>query len=229
MTGRLILQRQTLEPGWGLASKSCAIIALASGQGPETRSTSPATAPISCDIPTTTPTGPGESRPRPTESPPTFPAAPPSSGSNESTPCRPPVCDPSTRSTDSVTATCSSGLCTVPTQGDGRCFFRAIVIALNPDLQASERNLVTGEILEELKTIQETARADNLRSMAILHVCQTLHMEPCVLQNRVLVCLSISVSTMLLSASVIRQTPSPWLESWKFNPQQLYWTHPCMS
>ena len=50
---------------------------------------------------------------------------------------------------------------------------------MNPDLQASERNPVTGEILDELKTIQETARADNLRSMAILHMCQNLHMEPC--------------------------------------------------
>ncbi|KAL8585211.1 hypothetical protein ACOMHN_013226 [Nucella lapillus] len=150
---------------------------LSAGQGPETvRSTSPTSAPISCDVPTTTPTGPG-----PTQSPSTCPASPASNRSNESTPCKPPVCSPATRSDDSSAATCSSGLCrsTVPTKGDGRCFFRAVVIALNPDLQASERNPVTGEILDELKAIQETAGADNIRSMVISHMCQNLHMEPC--------------------------------------------------
>ena len=107
-----------------------------------------------------------------------------------------------------------------PTKGDGRCFFRAIVIALNPDLQASERNPVTGEILDELKTIQETARADNLRSMAILHMCQNLHMEPCGAE------LSADMPEHLrfqtVAESFTCQTPSPWLESWKFSPQQLY-------
>ena len=171
--------RGEVRPANPVRSASATSTALASGQDPETRSTSPATAPISCDVPITTPTEPGELRPRPTESPPARPAAPASSRSSESTPCRPSVCDPATPSTDSATATCSSGLCAVPTKGGGRCFFRAIVIALNPDLQASERNPVTGEILDELKTIQETARADNLRSMAILHMCQNLHMEPC--------------------------------------------------
>lgn len=78
----------------------------------------------------------------------------------------------------SATDSCSSGLRSVPTQGDGRCFFRAIAIALNPDLQTCERHPLTGEILDEVKRLHETARADNLRTMTISHMCENLHLEP---------------------------------------------------
>ena len=41
----------------------------------------------------------------------------------------------------------------IPTKGDGRCFFRAISIALTPDLQSCQRNPLTGDILDQLKSL----------------------------------------------------------------------------
>ena len=62
--------------------------------------------------------------------------------------------------------------CTIPTQGDGRCFFRSVVIGLNCDLQSGQRNPVTGVIIDTMKSLLETARADNLRTMVISHMCE---------------------------------------------------------
>jgi len=66
----------------------------------------------------------------------------------------------------------------VPTKGDGRCFFRAISIGLNPELQSSERNIVSGDILDPIKSILETAQADSLRGKVIAHMCTNLRVEP---------------------------------------------------
>ena len=76
------------------------------------------------------------------------------------------------------TANKSPAHCTIPTQGDGRCFFRSVVNGLNCDLQSAQRNPVTGVIIYTMKSLLETARADNLRTMVISHVCEKVCVEP---------------------------------------------------
>ncbi|XP_070208116.1 uncharacterized protein [Littorina saxatilis] len=83
-----------------------------------------------------------------------------------------------TESRESTAVPESTGFQTLPTKGDGRCFFRAVVISLNPDLQKGERNHLTGELLDPMKSLQETARADNLRTTVITHMCEHLDAEP---------------------------------------------------
>lgn len=84
----------------------------------------------------------------------------------------------STSPSESTAAPELTGFQSLPTKGDGRCFFRAVVISLNPDLQKGERNHLTGELLDPMKSIQETARADNLRTTVITHMCEHLDAEP---------------------------------------------------
>ena len=55
----------------------------------------------------------------------------------------------------------------IPTKGDGRCFFRSVAISLDGSLQSAERDQITGEILYKLASLSETAQADNLRSRAV--------------------------------------------------------------
>ena len=75
------------------------------------------------------------------------------------------------------TANKSPAHCTIPTQGDGRCFFRSVDNGLNCDLQSAQRNPVTGVIIDTMKSLLETARADNLRTMVISHVCEKVCVE----------------------------------------------------
>ena len=75
------------------------------------------------------------------------------------------------------TANTSPAHCTIHTQGDGRCFFRSVVIGLNCDLQSAQRNPVTGVIIDTMKSLLETARADNLRTMVISHMCEKVCVE----------------------------------------------------
>ena len=75
------------------------------------------------------------------------------------------------------TANKSPAHCTIPTQGDGRCFFRSVVIGFC-DLQSAQRNPVTGVIIDTMKSLLETARADNLRTMVISHMCEKVYVEP---------------------------------------------------
>ena len=76
------------------------------------------------------------------------------------------------------TANKSPAHCTIPTQGDGRCFFRSVVIGFNCDLQSAQRNPVTGVIIDTMKSLLETARAGNLRTMVISHMCEKVCVEP---------------------------------------------------
>ena len=89
---------------------------------------------------------------------------------------------PCPSSSSSVPATESSSASvhavSLPIKGDGRCFFRAIAVSLNQDLQVQERDPVTGEIVDPIKALQETACADNMRSKVISHMCETLDIEP---------------------------------------------------
>ena len=61
----------------------------------------------------------------------------------------------------------------IPTKGDGRRFFRSVAISLDGSLQSAERDQITGEIVYKLASLSETAQADNLRSRAVAHICQT--------------------------------------------------------
>ncbi len=71
-----------------------------------------------------------------------------------------------------------SALHSIPTKGDGRCFFRAISIALTPDLQSCQQNPLTGDMLNQVKSLYETAQADNLRSRLFQHMCVNLRVGP---------------------------------------------------
>ena len=66
----------------------------------------------------------------------------------------------------------------IPTKGDGRCFFRAISITLNRELQLLEREQITGVILNRIKANYETAEADMLRARVVSRMCQDLHTDP---------------------------------------------------
>ena len=59
----------------------------------------------------------------------------------------------------------------IPTRGDGKCFFRAVAIALKADLQNVERDAVTGKCLNPIKALMENAEADNIRTKMISHMC----------------------------------------------------------
>ena len=59
----------------------------------------------------------------------------------------------------------------------GSAFFRAIAVCLNKDLQAQTRDPVTGEVVDTVKALQETAFADMMRSKVISHMCVHLNLE----------------------------------------------------
>ena len=63
----------------------------------------------------------------------------------------------------------------IPTTGDGigLCFFRSVDIGLDGSLQSAQRDQTTGEIVDKLASLSETAQADNLRARAVAHMCQT--------------------------------------------------------
>jgi hypothetical protein len=63
----------------------------------------------------------------------------------------------------------------INTLPDGRCFFRSLVIAMNKELQDPRKQ--TGELLDPMKAIKETAKADNLRANMITQMCN-LTVEP---------------------------------------------------
>ena len=58
----------------------------------------------------------------------------------------------------------------IPTKGDGRCFFRSVAIGLDGSLQSAQRDQTTVEIVDTLASLSETAQADNLRARAVAHV-----------------------------------------------------------
>ena len=84
----------------------------------------------------------------------------------------PPINSPS--DSNSPLGPVSSGNKTIPVIGDGRCFFRSIAIALNPEFQSCKRNLDTGEIENRMTALHETAIADNLRSNVVAHMCKNV-------------------------------------------------------
>ena len=61
----------------------------------------------------------------------------------------------------------------IPTKVYGRCFFRSVAIGLDGSLQSAQRDQTTGEIVDKLAFLSETAQADNLRARAVAHMCQT--------------------------------------------------------
>ena len=61
----------------------------------------------------------------------------------------------------------------IPTKGDGICFFRSVDIGLDGSFQSAQRDQTTGEIVDKLASLSETAQADNLRARAVAHMCQT--------------------------------------------------------
>ena len=61
---------------------------------------------------------------------------------------------------------------------NGRCFFRSVVIGFKCDLQAAQCNPVTRVIIDTMKSLLETALADNLRTMVISHMCEKVCVEP---------------------------------------------------
>ena len=61
----------------------------------------------------------------------------------------------------------------IPSKGDGRCFFRSVAISLDASLQSAERDQKTGEIVDKLASLSETAQVVKLRSRAVTHMCQT--------------------------------------------------------
>ena len=61
----------------------------------------------------------------------------------------------------------------IPTKGDGICFFRSVDIGLDASLQSAQRDQTTGEIVDKLDSLSKTAQADNLRARAVAHMCQT--------------------------------------------------------
>ena len=60
----------------------------------------------------------------------------------------------------------------IPTKGYDRCFFRSVAIGLDRSLQSAQRDQTTGEIVDKLASLSETAQADNLRARAVAHMCQ---------------------------------------------------------
>ena len=57
----------------------------------------------------------------------------------------------------------------IPTKGDGRCFFRSVAIGLDGSLQSAQRDQTTGEIVDKLASLSETAQTYNLRARAVAH------------------------------------------------------------
>ena len=140
--------------------------------GPTTGPTTPvpSTGPMT-PLPATVPTTPVPSTGPTTPLPATVPTTPvPSTGPTTPLPATVPTTGPTTPKSPTQIS--------VPTKGDGRCFFRSVVIGLNCDLQSAKRDAVTGEVLDTMKSIQETAQADNLRTMVISHMCEKLRVEP---------------------------------------------------
>ena len=140
--------------------------------GPTTGPTTPvlSTGPMT-PLPATVPTTPVPSTGPTTPLPATVPTTPvPSTGPTTPLPATVPTTGPTTPKSPTQIS--------VPTKGDGRCFFRSVVIGLNCDLQSAKRDAVTGEVLDTMKSIQETAQADNLRTRVISHMCEKLRVEP---------------------------------------------------
>ena len=140
--------------------------------GPTTGPTTPvpSTGPMT-PLPATVPTTPVPSTGPTTPLPATVPTTPvPSTGPTTPLPATVPTTVPTTPKSPTQIS--------VPTKGDGRCFFRSVVIGLNCDLQSAKRDAVTGEVLDTMKSIQETAQADNLRTRVISHMCEKLRVEP---------------------------------------------------
>ena len=77
---------------------------------------------------------------------------------------------------------------------DVRCFFRAIAIALNSDLQASEQNPVTGEMLDKVKTFQETAYVD--KTVVTCGVMRYARNIPCISMHGMLMLAALKPSLM---------------------------------
>ena len=63
----------------------------------------------------------------------------------------------------------SSSYTVIETEGDGRCLFRSVVTALNPQLQVVERDQ-HGRILDWNSRVQETLMADDIRNQAVQYL-----------------------------------------------------------
>ena len=48
-------------------------------------------------------------------------------------------------------------------------FFRSVAIGLDGSLQSGQRDQTTGEIVDKLASLGETAQADNVRARAVAH------------------------------------------------------------
>ena len=55
----------------------------------------------------------------------------------------------------------------IPTQGDGRCFFRSVAIGLHPELQSASRDRVSGKLHDTVLDMRETLAADQLRAATV--------------------------------------------------------------
>ena len=72
----------------------------------------------------------------------------------------------------------SYGLYPAKTNGDGRCFFRSIVILLNIDMQHCERNYVTDGVVDDFIATKETMFADHIRGRVVADImCEDRHVD----------------------------------------------------
>ncbi|RUS86937.1 hypothetical protein EGW08_005342 [Elysia chlorotica] len=61
----------------------------------------------------------------------------------------------------------------IPTNPDGRCFFRSVIIAQHKDLQTIHRDM-NGNAVNEIPKLQEQIKADYLRAQTVQHMMNKL-------------------------------------------------------
>uniref|UniRef100_UPI0035902D71 uncharacterized protein n=1 Tax=Myxine glutinosa TaxID=7769 RepID=UPI0035902D71 len=64
-----------------------------------------------------------------------------------------------------------NGMQVIPTSGDGRCFFRSLIIGMDSKLQTAERS-EHGSLRNQVLEMFEKSQADGLRANVIAHMCE---------------------------------------------------------